>query len=206
MADFLNRDEALLLVVDIQERLAPAIHKDLYPRTMRNTQIMIETAGELGLPILLTEQYPKGLGATVPELLTSLKGKKYQKFEKVSFSCARDEACMQAVAAPNRQQMVVVGMETHVCVYQTSVDLIRAGYSVFVLDDAVSSRFLHNVRERAVGASGCWLYRLQHRNCGLPAAQGRRHARVQETGVAHTMRARFLSQHGLSERAPSAST
>lgn len=153
MADFLNRDEALLLVVDIQERLAPAIHKDLYPRTMRNTQIMIETAGELGLPILLTEQYPKGLGATVPELLTSLKGKKYQKFEKVSFSCARDEACMQAVAAPNRQQMVVVGMETHVCVYQTSVDLIRAGYSVFVLDDAVSSRFLHNYE------SGLWALR-----------------------------------------------
>ncbi|GAB4367511.1 MAG: hydrolase [Deltaproteobacteria bacterium] len=146
MPDFLNREEALLLVVDVQERLVPAIHPDLYPRSLRNMKIMIETAGTLGLPILLTEQYPKGLGPTDPEILSALEGKEYRRIEKVTFSCAREERFLEAVAAANRRQVVIVGMETHVCVYQTSVDLIRAGYSLFVLDDAVSSRFLHNYR------------------------------------------------------------
>lgn len=144
MPDFLNREDALLLVVDVQERLVPAIHPDLYPRSLKNMKIMIETAGTLGLPILLTEQYPKGLGSTVPEILSTLEGKEYRRIEKVTFSCAREERFLEAVAAANRRQVVIVGMETHVCVYQTSVDLIRAGYSLFVLDDAVSSRFLHN--------------------------------------------------------------
>jgi nicotinamidase-related amidase len=126
VADFLNRENALLLVVDVQERLVPAIHKDLYPQALKNMQIMIEAAGTLGLPILLTEQYPKGLGSTVPEILTPLEGKQYRRIEKVTFSCARDEGFLQAVGAAHRKQVVIVGMETHVCVYQTS-DL-PAGY------------------------------------------------------------------------------
>lgn len=144
MPDFLNREDALLLVVDVQERLVPAIHQELYPRSLKNMKIMIESAGTLGVPILLTEQYPKGLGRTVPEILSALEGKEYRLIEKVTFSCARDEGFLGAVSSANRKQVVIVGMETHVCVYQTSVDLIRAGYSLFVLDDAVSSRFLHN--------------------------------------------------------------
>lgn len=144
MPDFLNREDALLLVVDVQERLVPAIHKDLYPASLRNMKVMIEAAGLLGLPILLTEQYPKGLGRTVPEILSSLEGKEYRLVEKVTFSCARDEGFLEAVSSGGRKQVMIVGMETHVCVYQTAVDLIRAGYSLFVLDDAVSSRFLHN--------------------------------------------------------------
>lgn len=146
MPDVLNREEVLLIVVDVQERLVPAIHKDLYPASLKNMKIMIETAGTLGLPILLTEQYPKGLGRTAPEILGALEGKEYRLIEKVTFSCARDEGFLEAVSAANRKQVVIVGMETHVCVYQTTVDLIRAGYRVFVLDDAVSSRFLHNYR------------------------------------------------------------
>jgi len=160
MPDFLNREDALLLVVDVQERLVPAIHPDLYPGALKNMKIMIEAAGTLGLPILLTEQYPKGLGRTVPEILSSLEGKDYRLVEKVSFSCARDEGFLGSVSAANRRQVVIVGMETHVCVYQTSVDLIRAGYSLFVLDDAVSSRFLHNYRSGldALRAAGATVY------------------------------------------------
>jgi nicotinamidase-related amidase len=160
MVDFLNREETLLLVVDIQERLVPAIHKDLYPRALRNMQIMIETAGTLGLPILLTEQYPKGLGPTVKEILLPLDGKAFKRIEKVTFSCARDEGFLQAVAAANRKQILIIGMETHVCVYQTSVDLARAGYSVFVLDDAVSSRFMHNYQSglQALRDAGCTVF------------------------------------------------
>ena len=160
MADFLNRENALLLVVDVQERLVPAIHKDLYPPALRNMQIMIEAAGTLGLPILLTEQYPKGLGSTVPEVLRPLEGKPFKKIEKLTFSCARDEGFLQAVASANRKRVVIVGMETHVCVYQTSVDLARAGYSVFVLDDAVSSRFMHNYQSglQALRDAGCTVF------------------------------------------------
>jgi nicotinamidase-related amidase len=160
MPDFLNREEALLLVVDVQERLVPAIDKDLYAVARKNMALAIEAAGTLGLPIVVTEQYPKGLGRTVPEILGCLDGKAYSLFEKVTFSCARDEAFLEAVSRAGRRQLAVVGMETHVCVYQTSVDLVRAGYSVFVLDDAVSSRFPHNYRSglQALRDAGCTVF------------------------------------------------
>ena len=142
----LNREDAVLIVVDVQERLVPAIDKELYARSLKNFKIAIEAAGTLGLPIVLTEQYPKGLGRTVPDVLQALEGKTYERIEKVAFSCARDEAFLAALAKTVRRQVVLIGMETHVCVYQTSVDLVNAGYEVFVLDDAVSSRFPHNYR------------------------------------------------------------
>jgi len=140
----LNRENAALIVVDVQERLVPAIDKGLYERSLRNFKIVIETAGTLGLPILLTEQYPRGLGRTVPPVLQALEGKSFELVEKVTFSCARDEGFLSAVARTGRRQIVIIGMETHVCVYQTSLDLRNGGYEVFVLDDAVSSRFPHN--------------------------------------------------------------
>ncbi len=160
MADFLNREDAILVVVDVQQRLVPAIHADLYPVCLKNIRIMIESAAALGVPILATEQYPKGLGRTVPEILETLSGKDHRLLEKVTFSCARDEGFLAAVSAAGRRQVVIVGMETHVCVYQTSVDLARAGYSVFVLDDAVSSRFLHNYRSglQALRDAGCTVF------------------------------------------------
>lgn len=140
----LNREDSVLVVVDVQERLVPAIHKELYERSLKNFKIVIEAAGTLGLPIVLTEQYPKGLGRTVPDVVQALEGKSYERIEKVTFSCGRDEGFLAAIAKIARRQIVLIGMETHVCVYQTSVDLINAGYEVFVLDDAVSSRFPHN--------------------------------------------------------------
>jgi len=140
----LNREDAVLIVVDVQERLVPAIDKELYARSLKNFKITIEAAGTLGLPILLTEQYPKGLGHTVPEVLRALEGKTYERIDKIAFSCARDETFLAAIAKTGRRQLILIGMETHVCVYLTSVDLLNAGYEVFVLDDAVSSRFLHN--------------------------------------------------------------
>ncbi len=160
MVDFLNREDAFLLVVDVQERLVPAIHRDLYPRALKNMQLAIEAAGTLGLPILVTEQYPRGLGRTVPEIAGALDGKPYTRHEKVTFSCARDEGFLAAVAATKRKQAAIVGMETHVCVYQTSVDLVRAGYSVFILDDAVSSRFMHNYQSglQALRDAGCTVF------------------------------------------------
>ena len=110
MTDFLNREEAVLLVVDVQEKLVPAIHNDLYPRSLKNMQTAIEAAGTLGLPILLTEQYPKGLGRTVPEVMQALDGKNYRLYEKMTFSCARDEGFLSAVSDLSRRQVIMVGM------------------------------------------------------------------------------------------------
>lgn len=144
MIEFLNREEAAVVVVDIQERLVGAIDKDLYRTALRNTQILIEAAGLLSIPIVVTEQYPRGLGHTVLEVTQALEGKEFNLVEKSTFSCARDESFLELVNDLGRKQIILVGMETHVCVYQTAVDLLRAGYTVFVLDDAVSSRFHHN--------------------------------------------------------------
>jgi len=138
----LNREDAVLVVIDVQERLVPAIDKGLYERALRNTAIAIETAGTLGLPILLSEQYPKGLGRTVPHVLEALEGKRYELLEKITFSCARDERFLSALMKTGRRQVILTGMESHVCVYQTSLDLVNAGYEVFVPEDAVSSRHL----------------------------------------------------------------
>lgn len=160
MVDFLNREGAVLLVVDFQEKLAVAINKELYSVALKNTRLMIEAASLLGIPIIVTEQYPKGLGKTVPELSEALAGREFRLCEKISFSCARDDHFLRTLGALNRRQVVVVGMEAHVCVYQTCVDLEGAGYSVFVLDDAVSSRFLHNYRSalESLRDAGCTVF------------------------------------------------
>src|SRR3990172_7570571 len=110
----LNREDAVLVVVDVQERLLPAIDKELYARSLKNFKITIEAAGTLGLPILLTEQYPKGLGRTVPDVLKALEGKTYERIEKVSFSCGRDEAFLAALAKTVGRQAILIGMENHV--------------------------------------------------------------------------------------------
>jgi len=144
VSNVLSREDAVLIVVDVQERLVPAIDRGLYERSLRNFKIAIETAGTLGMPILLAEQYPKGLGRTVAPVLQLLEGKSYTLVEKLTFSCGRDEGFLALLGRTERRQIVVIGMETHVCVYQTSIDLRNAGYEVFVLDDAVSSRFPHN--------------------------------------------------------------
>lgn len=138
----LNREDAVLVVIDVQERLVPAIDKALYERARRNIAVLIETAGALGLPILLMEQYPKGLGRTVATVLEPLEGKRYESMEKIAFSCARDEGFLSKLMKTGRGQVILTGMESHVCVYQTALDLVNAGYEAFVPEDAVSSRHL----------------------------------------------------------------
>ncbi len=144
MIDLLNKEDSVLVIIDIQERLVGAIDQDLYRTALRNTRILVEAAGTLGVPIVVTEQYPKGLGHTVTEVEQGLEGKDVSRVEKNTFSCARDESFLNLLGGKNRRQAVLVGMETHVCVYQSAIDLMRAGYSVFVIDDAVSSRYPHN--------------------------------------------------------------
>jgi nicotinamidase-related amidase len=134
----LSRSRAALLVVDIQERLAPAMPEPVLAQVLRNTKVLIEAARRLELPIVVSQQYPKGLGPTLPALEEVLAGA--HRFDKVEFSAS---ACADFGAlAPKlkRDQWIVCGMEAHVCVYQTARDLVGRGYTVHVPVDAICSR------------------------------------------------------------------
>lgn len=128
-----------LVVVDVQERLAPAMDPAALERLMRAARILIEAARLLGAPIAFTEQYPKGLGPTLPELGELLTRAGAHRFEKTSFS-ACGAAGFGELVGPPLTAAVVIGMETHVCVVQTVRDLCARGLSVHVPIDGVVSR------------------------------------------------------------------
>ncbi len=143
----LSRSRAALLVVDIQERLAPAMPEGVRDQVIRNTNVLVETAKRLGVPIVVSQQYPKGLGATVPAIEEGLRdAPNLHRFDKTEFSAA---ACPDfAAIAPKlgRDQWLVTGMEAHVCVFQSARGLVERGYETHVVADAVSSRTKANWR------------------------------------------------------------
>ena len=133
----LDASKASLLVIDIQERLLPAMAEA--DRVLAKSSILMTAARELGLPITVSEQYPKGLGRTVPQLAAN----DALVFEKLSFSCWRDDVMKHhfiKLHEGGRPLVVVAGIEAHVCVLQTCVDLANAGFGVFAVTDAMSSR------------------------------------------------------------------
>jgi nicotinamidase-related amidase len=131
--------DTVLLVIDIQERLAPAI--DGNAQIVERAAALVQIAGLMGLPILVTEQYPRGLGPTVAplrELLATVPGVS-GTYEKLAFNALTPEV-QAALAATGRRTVIITGMETHVCVFQTVRSLLAAGYKVFIAMDAVGSR------------------------------------------------------------------
>ena len=135
----LTVDEALLLIVDIQGKLARIMHAS--EAMIDSASRLIRGAAVLGLPILWTEQNPDGLGATVPEIAGLLPGEPIVKF---AFSCRREPHFVEALARAGRKQVLLAGIEGHICVYQTAVGLLEAGCEVHVVADAVSSRRVEN--------------------------------------------------------------
>ncbi|MGE0154173.1 MAG: hydrolase [Reyranellaceae bacterium] len=128
---------ALFLLVDLQERLMPAMHE---PRpVIANALILLAAAGRLGVPTVVTEQYPQGLGHTVPEIGERLAARE-AVYAKLTFSAAADPATMARLRQSRRTQVVLAGVEAHVCVLQTAIGLGQAGYQVFVVADATTSR------------------------------------------------------------------
>ncbi len=123
-----------LLVVDMQEKLVPIVENR--DAVLRNTGILVEAAAAVSVPSSVSEQYPKGLGHTVPELAAA----GARTFEKVEFSCARNAPLAEHLKSADRPQVVVTGVEAHICVLQTALDLREAGYEVFVVADAIGSR------------------------------------------------------------------
>lgn len=130
------RDNSLLLIIDIQEKLFPYIYKneELRDRTNR----LIEGCKTLGLKIIVTEQYTKGLGLTISPLRESLEGA--EVIEKTSFSCCGSTSIDAAIKAADKEFIIIAGIESHVCVLQTVIDLCSMGYTPVIVDDCVSSR------------------------------------------------------------------
>ena len=140
MANYkLEADDAVLIVIDLQEKLMATMQEK--ERVYKNTNLLIETAKQLDIPIIVTEQYPKGLGGTVDEIKGHLPEHVY--FDKVSFS-----ACVgnlpEELEKLGRKNILITGSETHICVFQTTRDLVYAGYNVQVVKDAVCSRTNEN--------------------------------------------------------------
>ena len=144
--DRLSPSRAALLVIDIQERLLPAMPAEVGAQVVKNTKILVEAATRLGFPIVVSQQYPKGLGATVPELDAALPATAH-RFDKVEFSaaCTSQFAELRASTLAERDQWIVTGIEAHVCVYQSVRDLVPNA-AVHVVADAVASRTRENWR------------------------------------------------------------
>ncbi len=127
-----------LVVIDVQERLLAAMPDQPRAQLLENTARLIQAATALGIPLLHTEQYPQGLGPTEPTLATRLTDT--PAIEKTCFSCHAANGFLPALQRHARRQIVLTGMETHVCVLQTALQLQQADYQVFVVADAVCSR------------------------------------------------------------------
>jgi nicotinamidase-related amidase len=135
--DFLaTREDSLLLIIDLQTAMLKAIKG--WDQVAKRTRQLILAAELLDIPVLLTEQYAKGLGGTHPEILDQIRTPRI--FAKEHFSACLEKDCVPLVRSFARQKIVVVGTETHVCVLQSCLDLIQAGFQVHLVADAVASR------------------------------------------------------------------
>jgi nicotinamidase-related amidase len=142
----IKADHSCVLIVDFQVRLAPAMVDS--ERTVANAAVLMRAAPRFAVPVIVTEQYPRGIGPTVPELADLMPPE--GALEKVHFAALDDAGVAKRVAGTGRRQMIVTGMEAHICVLQTAMALLREGSEVFVVADAVASRTAAN-RDAALG-------------------------------------------------------
>ena len=130
------KDRTAALIIDIQERLYPFIFEN--EKLTKNVSQLIEGLKIIGIPIFVTEQYVKGLGLTIEPLATLLGS--HPRIEKMSFSCCDEPRIMEGIAVTGKENIIIAGIESHVCVLQTVTDLKRNGYHPVVVEDCVSSR------------------------------------------------------------------
>lgn len=148
----LDREKTGLLIVDVQEKLFPKMERveELYrgiKKIVRGFQVM-------NLPIIVSEQYPEGLGQTIPQL-RSLLGDHYPLISKTTFSCMADAVCQKTILDQPVTQWVVIGIEAHVCVLQTARDLVQAGKDVVIVNDAIGSRSIYDFSSAIAEARDC---------------------------------------------------
>lgn len=148
----ITQGRCIALIIDVQERLFPHIHEN--QALEARLEVLAHGLKLLEVPVLLTEQYRKGLGPTIQGLLSALPD--LEPLEKASFSCCDDPAIMERIASYGRSYVVLAGIEAHICLLQTAMDLIERNYTPVLLADAVSSRTALNrdVAIERVRASG----------------------------------------------------
>lgn len=140
----IEADRSILVIIDVQKRLMPAIH--LYNELIEQMIILKKSANNLDIPIIITEQYPEGLGSTIDQIMAT-PNHLSKIISKLTFSAIGEESFsyeLQKLYAAGRDQVIVCGAETHVCVMQTALDLIRDKVNVFAVSNAVGSRSLDN--------------------------------------------------------------
>ena len=138
----LNKEDSIVLLVDVQEKLTPAVlNCDAF---IARCEWLLKLALTLGVPIMVSEQYPKGLGSTIEQLRPYYDKK--ECIEKVHFSCMQQPDYTSRLNEFNKNQLIVIGIEAHVCVLQTAMEMKNAGYEVYIVVDAVSSRNEHDLK------------------------------------------------------------
>lgn len=134
----LNQENAILLIIDIQEKLLNAVYN--IEVVEKNSEILAKAGSILNLPIFITEQYPKGLGSTINGVKQGAPNAKY--YEKTSFNAVLDMDLLSELKNTRRNQIILCGIEAHICVHQTAAGLIESGFDVTVVNDACGSRFV----------------------------------------------------------------
>ena len=157
VAGLCEAGKSQLVVIDIQTKLGAAMPAKVLNRVLQNTRLLLQTAELLGVPVHAAEQYPRGLGSLEPKVREFLPAGVH-RWEKTAFSCVRTDGFLASLRDAGRTHIVVTGMEAHICVLQTVVDLVGHGFTVFIAEDAVCSRKLENyqnalVRMQRSGAS-----------------------------------------------------
>lgn len=139
----LNAENTLVLIIDIQDKLVAALNKNII---VQNAAKVARAANLLNIPVLLTEQYPKGLGNTVLELKNVLP-ENSEIVEKTCFNALLEDGMLEKIKSYGKKQIVLFGIETHICVYQTASALVEEGFEVYVIKDACASRNKYEFKE-----------------------------------------------------------
>ena len=138
-----NAETSQLVVIDIQDRLASAMPEKVIARVIDNTNILLQAASLLDVATIRSEQYPKGLGNTHEDIQQHLPGKT-ARIEKTCFACTGNSDFTNRLSKLRRPQVILTGIESHVCVLQTAIQLMEDGFQVYVVEDAICSRNKHN--------------------------------------------------------------
>lgn len=131
-------DSTLLLIIDIQEKLLNAVfNKEIL---YKNAITLAHCSNKMDIPVIITEQYPKGLGATCAGIKENINTSKTSIFEKIMFNALEDEVLLKELKSKNKKEILLMGIETHICVYQTAMSLLEKGFKVTIIADACGSR------------------------------------------------------------------
>jgi len=154
----IKRDDSLIMMIDIQERLFAAMKENIQEMLKKNSAILLKAAGELNIPVIVTEQYRKGLGSTLPELSALCPDS--PNLEKLFFNCIKDEAIKDEVTKRGKKTVILTGIESHICVFQTALTLLNMKYNVIIASDGVASRRKHdwNTALEALSKAGAVIY------------------------------------------------